>query len=110
MTAPGRGITALAVDADPWGGGLDLLLGCADMPGLRWGDLALRGGHVPSDALVAALPGRAGAVAVLSAGGAVAGTSDAVGGASPPEIPAAMTLVNAPTAAATARSNRLIST
>ncbi|QRY85057.1 AAA family ATPase [Tsukamurella tyrosinosolvens] len=87
VTAPGRGITALAVDADPWGGGLDLLLGCADMPGLRWGDLALRGGHVPSDALVAALPGRAGAVAVLSAGGAVAGTSDAAGGASPPEIP-----------------------
>lgn len=87
VTAPGRGITALAVDADPWGGGLDLLLGCADMPGLRWGDLALRGGHVPSDALVAALPGRAGAVAVLSAGGAVAGTSDAAGGAPSPEIP-----------------------
>lgn len=70
VTAPGRGTTALAVDADPWGGGLDLLLGCADMPGLRWGDLALRGGHVPSEALVAALPGRPGAVAVLSAGGA----------------------------------------
>lgn len=69
VAAPGRGVTALAVDADPWGGGLDLLLGCADLPGLRWGDLALRGGHVPSDALVAALPGRAGAVAVLSAGG-----------------------------------------
>ncbi|NKY17995.1 septum site-determining protein Ssd [Tsukamurella spumae] len=70
VAAPGRGVTALAVDADPWGGGLDLLLGCADLPGLRWGDLAVRGGHVPSDALVAALPGRAGAVAVLSAGGA----------------------------------------
>ncbi|MET9325274.1 septum site-determining protein Ssd [Tsukamurella sp. NPDC003166] len=77
VAAPGRGVTALAVDADPWGGGLDLLLGCADLPGLRWGDLALRGGHVPSDALVAALPGRAGAVAVLSAGG----------GAGVPEIP-----------------------
>ncbi|GAB3130419.1 CpaE-like family protein [Tsukamurella serpentis] len=70
VVAPGHGVTALAVDADPWGGGLDLLLGCADLPGLRWGDLALRGGHVPSDALVAALPGRAGSVAVLSAGGA----------------------------------------
>ncbi len=79
ITAPGRGITALAVDADPWGGGLDLLLGCADAPGLRWGDLALRGGHVPSDALVAALPGRPGALAVLAAGGAVDGP--------PPEIP-----------------------
>lgn len=88
VTAPGRGITALAVDADPWGGGLDLVLGCADMPGLRWGDLALRGGHVPSDALVAALPGRAGAVAVLSAGGtAAAGTRDQGGGAPSPEIP-----------------------
>ncbi|TWS30995.1 AAA family ATPase [Tsukamurella conjunctivitidis] len=74
VTAPGRGITALAVDADPWGGGLDLLLGCADMPGLRWGDLALRGGHVPAEALVAALPGRAGAVAVLASGGASGGT------------------------------------
>lgn len=77
VAAPGRGITALAVDADPWGGGLDLLLGCADLPGLRWGDLALRGGHVPSEALVAALPGRADAVAVLAAGGPPA-----------PEIPA----------------------
>ncbi len=77
VAAPGRGVTALAVDADPWGGGLDLLLGCADLPGLRWGDLALRGGHVPSDALVAALPGRADAVAVLSVGGGPA-----------PEIPA----------------------
>ncbi|CAM3545660.1 septum site-determining protein Ssd [Tsukamurella ocularis] len=87
VTAPGRGITALAVDADPWGGGLDLLLGCADTPGLRWGDLALRGGHVPSDALVAALPGRSGAVAVLSAGGAVAGAGRDAGGAPSPEIP-----------------------
>ncbi|ADG80481.1 Flp pilus assembly protein, ATPase CpaE OS=Tsukamurella paurometabola (strain ATCC 8368 / DSM/ CCUG 35730 / CIP 100753 / JCM 10117 / KCTC 9821 / NBRC 16120/ NCIMB 702349 / NCTC 13040) OX=521096 GN=Tpau_3909 PE=4 SV=1 [Tsukamurella paurometabola] len=72
VAAPGRGITALAVDADPWGGGIDLLLGCADLPGLRWGDLALRGGHLPSEALVAALPGRADAVAVLSASGATA--------------------------------------
>ncbi len=86
VTAPGRGITALAVDADPWGGGLDLLLGCADMPGLRWGDLALRGGHVRSEALVAALPGRAGAVAVLSAGGTATGGRPA-GGAPSPEIP-----------------------
>ncbi len=80
VAAPGRGVTALAVDADPWGGGLDLLLGCADMPGLRWGDLALRGGHVPAEALVAALPGRAGALAVLSASGGASG-KDA------PEIP-----------------------
>ncbi|KXP11646.1 hypothetical protein AXK57_21680 [Tsukamurella pulmonis] len=84
VAAPGRGVTALAVDADPWGGGLDLLLGCADMPGLRWGDLALRGGHVPAEALVAALPGRAGALAVLAAGGTAGG---AAGGAMVPEIP-----------------------
>ncbi|MCA0157669.1 AAA family ATPase, partial [Tsukamurella sp. M9C] len=64
-----------------------LLLGCADMPGLRWGDLALRGGHVPSEALVAALPGRAGAVAVLSAGGSVAAGSRDAGGAPSPGIP-----------------------
>lgn len=68
LAAPARGLSVLAVDADPWGGGLDLLLGCEDMPGLRWPDLSLRGGQVPSGALVAALPGRADELAVLSAG------------------------------------------
>ncbi|MFC7754775.1 septum site-determining protein Ssd [Tsukamurella soli] len=68
VCAPARALTSLLVDADPWGGGIDLLLGCEDMPGLRWPDLSLRGGQVPSAPLMAALPGRADEVAVLAAG------------------------------------------
>ena len=33
---------ALLVDADPWSGGIDLVLGTESEPGLRWPDLALR--------------------------------------------------------------------
>ena len=33
---------ALLIDADPWGGGIDLVLGSESEPGLRWPDLALR--------------------------------------------------------------------
>lgn len=47
---------ALLVDLDPWGGGLDLLLGAEDAPGLRWPDLALQGGRLDWPAVRAALP------------------------------------------------------
>src|SRR4029077_10634381 len=33
---------ALLVDADPWGGGIDLVLGCEGQTGLRWPDLTLQ--------------------------------------------------------------------
>lgn len=59
--------TALLVDVDPWGGGIDLTLGSEREPGLRWPDLALGGGRVGYAALSAALPSRHG-IAVLSAG------------------------------------------
>ncbi|MGH3675810.1 MAG: septum site-determining protein Ssd [Mycobacterium sp.] len=64
---------ALLIDADPWGGGIDLVLGSEAEPGLRWPDLALESGRLNVAALRQALPRRDG-VSVLSssrAGGAV---------------------------------------
>jgi secretion/DNA translocation related CpaE-like protein len=58
---------ALLVDADPWGGGIDLVLGCERESGLRWPELALQGGRLNYSALRDALPQRHG-VRVLSGG------------------------------------------
>ena len=46
----------LLVDLDPWGGGIDLLLGGETAPGVRWPDLALRGGRLNWSAVREALP------------------------------------------------------
>jgi secretion/DNA translocation related CpaE-like protein len=56
---------ALLVDLDPWGGGIDLLLGSESVPGLRWPDLSLRGGRLAWAAVRDALPNHRG-VSVLS--------------------------------------------
>ncbi|MGY1831106.1 septum site-determining protein Ssd [Geodermatophilus sp. SYSU D01180] len=66
VAAAGRGGGVLLVDADPWGGGLDLLLGAEDAEGLRWPELTGVRGRVAGDALLAALPAAAG-VHVLAA-------------------------------------------
>ena len=58
---------ALLVDADPWGGGLDLALGVERAAGLRWPDLTVQTGRLHYAALRDALPICHG-VAVLSAG------------------------------------------
>ncbi|WP_216864439.1 septum site-determining protein Ssd [Mycolicibacterium goodii] len=58
---------ALLIDTDPWSGGIDLVVGTEDAPGLRWADLALRGGRLGYAALRDALP-RRGEVSVLSGG------------------------------------------
>ncbi len=58
---------ALLVDVDPWGGGIDLLVGSESSAGLRWPDLALQGGRLAYAALHDALPSKRG-VTVLSAG------------------------------------------
>lgn len=50
--APG----AVLVDADPWGGGVDLLLGAEHADGVRWAELTGLRGRVAGDALLAALP------------------------------------------------------
>ena len=56
LAAMRQGLQAVLVDGDPLGGGLDLVLGAEDVPGLRWPDLAgARGRVVPSD-LTGALP------------------------------------------------------
>jgi len=47
---------AVLVDLDPWGGGIDLLLGGEAAPGLRWPDLALQGGRLNWSAVREALP------------------------------------------------------
>jgi secretion/DNA translocation related CpaE-like protein len=56
---------ALLIDADPWGGGIDLLVGSEADTGLRWPDLELRGGRLTYGALTQALPQHQG-VRVLS--------------------------------------------
>ncbi|HEX2283762.1 MAG TPA: septum site-determining protein Ssd [Mycobacterium sp.] len=56
---------ALLVDADPWSGGIDLVLGSEGSSGLRWPDLELRGGRLNYAALRDALP-RLHGVSVLS--------------------------------------------
>lgn len=57
--------SALLVDLDPWGGGIDLLLGGESTPGVRWPDLALQGGRLHWSAVRDALP-RHREVSVLS--------------------------------------------
>jgi secretion/DNA translocation related CpaE-like protein len=47
---------ALLLDLDPWGGGIDLLVGSETTPGLRWPDLALQGGRLTWSAVREALP------------------------------------------------------
>lgn len=61
----GRASGVLLLDADPFGSGLDVLLGVEAIPGLRWSGLVVEGGRVLADALHAALPARAG-VSVLA--------------------------------------------
>jgi secretion/DNA translocation related CpaE-like protein len=56
---------ALLVDLDPWGGGIDLLVGGETTPGLRWPDLALQGGRLNWSAVRDALPRHRG-ISVLS--------------------------------------------
>lgn len=54
VQAARHGIRAAVVEADPTGGGLDVVLGAEDEPGWRWPDLRSAAGHV--DALSGRLP------------------------------------------------------
>ena len=65
VTAATFGHRALLVDADPMGGGLDLVLGWEDAAGLRWPELTSSSGRLDPAALVGALPGQ-GDLALLS--------------------------------------------
>ncbi|MEW5810815.1 MAG: septum site-determining protein Ssd [Actinomycetota bacterium] len=75
---------SLLVDADPWGGGLDLVLGSETEPGLRWPDLTLAGGRLTYAALREALPRRHG-VAILAGSRVLAGERPA-GEIDPPAL------------------------
>lgn len=56
VTALLRGFSAMLIDADPLGGGLDLAVGGEDSAGLRWPDLAGTRGRVSAGALSVSLP------------------------------------------------------
>lgn len=56
LAASRAGRRTLLLDADPLGGGLDLLLGGEDSAGLRWPDLVATRGRVGAAALEHALP------------------------------------------------------
>jgi secretion/DNA translocation related CpaE-like protein len=67
ITSARRGLGTTLIDLDPLGGGIDLLLGAEDCPGLRWPDFADTRGRLASAALRDALPERHG-LTVLSWG------------------------------------------
>jgi secretion/DNA translocation related CpaE-like protein len=58
VTAVRRGLRTLLLDADPLGGGLDLILGWEERAGLRWPALVEAGGDLETPALLGALPQR----------------------------------------------------
>jgi secretion/DNA translocation related CpaE-like protein len=62
-----RSMRSLLVDADPLGGGLDVLLGIEDVPGIRWSDLSETRGRLGIHSLEQALPSHGG-LSVLSWG------------------------------------------
>lgn len=63
--AAGQAIPTVLLDADPLGGGLDLVLGCEDIPGLRWPALTASKGRLRPSTLTQALP-RFDELAILS--------------------------------------------
>ena len=65
VTAARAGWRTLLIDADPLGGGVDLVLGWGSMDGLRWPALSETSGRVSPPSLVDVLPKR-GELVVLS--------------------------------------------
>jgi secretion/DNA translocation related CpaE-like protein len=56
VRAAAAGLSALAVDGDRFGGGLDVTMGLEQQTGLRWPDLARVRGEVDGDQLLSRLP------------------------------------------------------
>lgn len=69
--------SALLVDADPLGGGIDMVVGSEDARGLRWPDLAATHGRVSGDSLRQVLP-RLSGLSVLSWSRGDAGDLEAI--------------------------------
>ncbi|MFD4357423.1 septum site-determining protein Ssd [Nocardia sp. NPDC058518] len=63
------------IDGAPLDGGIDLVLGMENVPGLRWPDLIIEDGRVSAAALHNALPAASPGLAVLSCGRARPGAS-----------------------------------
>ncbi|WP_446224000.1 septum site-determining protein Ssd [Nocardia sp. IBHARD005] len=63
------------IDGAPLDGGIDLVLGMENVPGLRWPDLIIEDGRVSAAALHNALPAASPGLAVLSCGRARPGDS-----------------------------------
>jgi secretion/DNA translocation related CpaE-like protein len=58
LAALRRGHSAMLVDCDPLGGGVDLLLGIDGEAGLRWPGIQVSGGRIAMESLRASLPGQ----------------------------------------------------
>jgi secretion/DNA translocation related CpaE-like protein len=71
MTAARSG-SALLLDGDPLGGGLDVLVGAETVTGLRWNELAATRGQLDANAFASAICGFAG-VGLVSWGRSVGG-------------------------------------
>ncbi|KAD4060145.1 hypothetical protein GD627_03550 [Arthrobacter yangruifuii] len=63
-----RGSSVLLVEGDPWGAGLEWVLGAAELDGIRWPDLAGLSGSLNPVQLAAGLPALAG-FSLLGRGG-----------------------------------------
>lgn len=65
LTASREGYDTLLLDADPLGGGIDMVLGDEDVQGVRWSDLAATQGRISGASLRRALP-RSSGLSMLS--------------------------------------------
>jgi secretion/DNA translocation related CpaE-like protein len=50
------GPPSFLLDCDPLGGGIDVLLGCEQLPGPRWGQVRVRGDSLDPEVLLRSLP------------------------------------------------------
>ena len=76
LSAAARG-PALLLDLDPWGPGLDHVVGFDDVPGVRWDALTASSGRLGSRSLRAALPERDSLAVLTWSGGASTDLEDA---------------------------------
>ncbi|GAB3522769.1 CpaE-like family protein [Arthrobacter monumenti] len=70
------GRQTLLVDADPWGGGLDMAIGAEDVPGIRWEDMFSARGSINPSQLQRSLP-ETGGFSLLSFRQRMAGDGEA---------------------------------
>ena len=56
LRAVSQGLSAVVIDTDPTGGGIDLILGAEEQPGTRWCDIDPGSGRIAAETLVNALP------------------------------------------------------